>query len=124
MTSPPAGSAAEIVAAYNSGASLATVAEKFGSTPYKVKTILKGQNVALRSNHAPPMVATAEMVEQYKKGKSIREIGRDNNLGYSTTRTALLLAEVKLRSPIDGQRTRTSGVVTVSAEPLDELEAG
>jgi hypothetical protein len=87
-----------IVRLYRDKLSVRKIAERYpGLTKDYVGTRSRENGVTMRSTGARANLvepATPEMVEDYKRGMSIRAIARKNDTPYTSTRKRLLLAGV------------------------------
>ncbi|HET6910693.1 MAG TPA: helix-turn-helix domain-containing protein [Mycobacteriales bacterium] len=86
----------QLVADYESGASMAELQDSFGLSKSSVSRLLRESGAQLRRQ---PLGAdlVARIVEHYQAGLTIREIGAEMGLPKTTVRDALTRAGVTMR---------------------------
>ncbi|SHT79133.1 Uncharacterised protein [Mycobacteroides abscessus subsp. abscessus] len=95
---------AELVAAYQSGASTASLRQRFGLSQGSVLKLLRGNDVTLRwqgLSETDKVVA----VELYREGATLAQLGSQFDVSPNVVRRVLLTAGVAMR-PRGGSRTR------------------
>lgn len=87
---------------YHAGATIATLAARFGLTYYATRECLLAEGVRLRPAGPTPAPIPPGMADAYREGSTIPELAERHGLSFGVARRMLLSAGVTLRAP--GQR--------------------
>ncbi|MBB5856326.1 helix-turn-helix domain-containing protein [Amycolatopsis umgeniensis] len=92
-----AGEPAELVRLYNDGATIQSLAQRYGLSYQKVRTILLASAVTLRPPKIQLPPTPPGLVNAYLAGRSIRQLADIHGMSYNQTRRILLAEGVDLR---------------------------
>lgn len=95
---------AELVRAYEGGATITELAARFGMTYYKTRTALLAAGVVLRQAGPAGAPAPPGLIEAYLAGASIHDVATRFGLSFSVVRRMLLQNGVRLRPQGGGSR--------------------
>jgi len=95
------------VAAYEAGASVPKLQQRFGSSKSAVVSILREHGVEMRRQ---PMdeAQLARVIELYESGLSIRQVAAQLGLPKTTVQNALAKTDVVMRPAVRTPRRKTS----------------
>ena len=95
------GSEAELVAAYESGATVEELAEQHGCSVTTVRAVLAGEGVELRARgpRSPLEGREAEVTAAYQGGATVRDLAGRFGANQRTIRKVLTDAGVTMRPP-------------------------
>ncbi|WP_410661510.1 helix-turn-helix domain-containing protein [Amycolatopsis sp. lyj-112] len=88
---------AELVRAYEAGATITELAARFGMTYYRTRTSLLAAGVVLRQAGPTGATAPPRFVEAYLAGASIQDLATRFGLSFGVARRMLLQSGVRLR---------------------------
>ncbi len=100
---------ADLVRAYESGATIAELAARFGMTYYKARAALMASGVELRQVGPTTPPAPPGLVQAYLDGAKIHDVAKRFGLSFGVARRMLLQNGVQLRPKGGGARDGTPG---------------